>query len=65
MHQHAKLIKALGGSTALAKIIETNSTQVVNQWRSRGIPVKYWPTIARLCDEREIRIPRDIKEFLE
>ena len=49
----------------MAKIIETNSTQVVNQWRSRGIPVKYWPTIARLCKERKIKVPKDIREFLK
>lgn len=64
MHRHATTIKALGGSTALSKIFRTKSVQVVDRWRSCGIPVKNWPKIAKLCAERKIRVPAEIKAFL-
>jgi len=65
MHKHEKLIIALGGVTALGKVMGTKSPQVVDRWRRKGIPVKYWPTIVRLCNEREIKVPKEIQDFFQ
>ena len=65
MHKHEKLIAALGGPVPLHKVMGVKTRQVVDRWRYHGIPVKYWPTIARLCEERKIKVPRDIKDFLD
>ena len=65
MHKHEKLIAALGGPIPLHQIMVVNSPQVVDRWRYHGIPIKYWPTIARLCEERKIKVPKDIRDFLK
>lgn len=61
MHPHGRLIKALGGSTAIGKILKS-SPQAVNQWRTKGVPWKFRAKVKALCEEREIRIP---KGFIE
>ena len=61
-HNHHTLIKALGGTTALGRVFGF-TPQRVDRWRSQGIPVKYWPTINKLCIERGLRVPKDIKGF--
>ena len=63
MHKHEKTIKALGGTTSLGRVMG-DTPQCVDRWRRIGIPVKHWPKIARICKDREIRVPRDIKDFL-
>ena len=64
MHRHASTVKALGGTTALGKVMGTKTAQVVDRWRRVGIPVKHWPKIAKMCADRKVRIPQDIKDFL-
>jgi hypothetical protein len=63
-HRHASTIKALGGSTALGRTLGGFTAQRVDRWRTHGIPVKFWPRIAKLCAERKLRVPVDIKRFL-
>tara|TARA_R110000803_G_scaffold164245_1_gene227968 strand:+ start:740 stop:928 length:189 start_codon:yes stop_codon:yes gene_type:complete len=59
-HPHERLVKALGGSTAVSRIFKT-SPQAVNQWRTKGVPWKYRARVRLLCEEREIRIPKDFE----
>ncbi len=63
-HPHAKLIKKLGGTTALGRLFGF-TPQRVDRWRRIGIAIRFWPRIAKLCKERRIRVPRDIAEFLK
>lgn len=53
-----QLIDDLGGNSALAK--ELNLTpHAISNWRSRGIPWKMRPTIARMAEERGLQLPDD------
>jgi hypothetical protein len=61
-HPHHKLIKSLGGTTALGRTLGF-TPQRVDRWRRKGIPVKFWGKIAKLCAERGIRVPKDILAF--
>jgi len=61
--KHDKLIKTLGGSTALGRVFN-EPPSVVNHWRKNGVPLKHWPRIARLCREREIAVPKEIERHL-
>lgn len=50
------LIDELGGNIALAEIMGCTPNAVSN-WRSRGIPWKKRPIIARLAAERGVSLP--------
>ena len=52
------LIDAFGGTQRLADEIRLNRSTVAN-WRKRGIPWRYRPTIAALATQRRIDLPRD------
>ncbi|NQX93444.1 MAG: helix-turn-helix domain-containing protein [Erythrobacter sp.] len=51
-----QLIDELGGNTVLAK--ELNCTpNAVSNWRTRGIPWKLRPVIARMAAEKALKLP--------
>lgn len=53
-----QLISDLGGNVALAK--ELNCTpNAISNWRTRGIPWKVRPVIARIAAERGVGLPSD------
>ena len=58
MHEHEKIVKKLGGGTAVARAFGT-SPQNVNYWQTAGIPWKYRNMVARMCEDRKIRLPKD------
>ena len=62
-HNHDKLVRLLGGQTALGKVLGA-TPQAVDRWRKCGVPIKHWPKIAKICKERKIRIPVEIRDFL-
>jgi hypothetical protein len=53
-----QLIDDLGGNTALAKELSL-TPHAISNWRTRGIPWKMRPTIARMAGERGISLPQD------
>ena len=53
-----KLIDDLGGNTALAKALDLTPNAISN-WRTRGIPWKMRPAIARLANEKAVPLPND------
>ena len=53
-----EVIDALGGTVATARLFKVSSN-VVSNWRARGIPGRYQYAVAKLCTDRNIRwIPR-------
>lgn len=53
-----QLIDDLGGNTALAKALNLTPNAVSN-WRTRGIPWKLRPQIARMANEKAVPLPSD------
>lgn len=53
-----QLIDDLGGNAALAKELKRTPNAISN-WRTRGIPWKVRPVIARLAAERGVGLPAD------
>lgn len=51
-----QLIDDLGGNTALAKAFKLTPNAVSN-WRTRGIPWKLRPQIARMANEKAVPLP--------
>ncbi len=51
-----ELINALGGASAIAKELNLAPSRVGN-WASRGIPWKFRPAIAKLAQERAVKLP--------
>jgi hypothetical protein len=51
-----QLIDDLGGNTALAKALNLTPNAVSN-WRTRGIPWKLRPVIARMANEKAVPLP--------
>lgn len=43
-----KAIKAAGGGRALAELLEL-SPMAVSQWKRRGVPPKWVPSLVRAC----------------
>lgn len=59
-HDHASIIKALGGPTAVARSLGDDiSTAVVWNWTRRGIPWRWRPAVADLAKGRDIATPPD------
>lgn len=54
----AHLIDELGGNMALADKLDLTPNAVSN-WRTRGIPWRLRPTIAKLAAERGVTLPSD------
>lgn len=50
------LIDGLGGNTELAKALNLTPNAISN-WRTRGIPWKMRPVVARMAEERGIALP--------
>jgi hypothetical protein len=50
------LIKALGGTTAVARALG-EKPGVVNNWNERGIPWKWRPAVAELARKNKIELP--------
>lgn len=48
-----QLIDRLGGSSAVAGFIGVESN-VVGNWRKRGVPAWARPHLLKMCDEREV-----------
>ena len=57
----AHLIDNLGGNTALADLMDCTPNAVSN-WRTRGIPWRLRPAIAKLAAERGVPLPADFWE---
>lgn len=55
------LIDSLGGNTALAEQLSCTPNAVSN-WRTRGIPWRLRPVIARMATERGVPLPSDFWE---
>lgn len=61
-HRHAKFIEALGGARRVSTIVAAHtkrrlSPQAVSQWKIRGIPHKYRPTLGAVAAQRSIPLP--------
>ena len=53
-----QLIEKLGGNRVLAETLGVTPNAVSN-WRTRGIPWKVRPVIARMAAERGLALPED------
>lgn len=58
----AEVIDLLGGSTAVSKVLGNNRSAVKN-WRTDGIPAKFWPALARIAADKGV--PGITVDFLE
>jgi len=58
MHPHSKLIAKLGGTTHVGNLFGFTAQRIQN-WRHNGIPWKYRFAFKRLCEEKEINVPKD------
>ena len=58
-----EVIRAFGGQTALAGEIGL-ATNVVGNWRARGIPLRWRINLVRLANERGIAIPDLLKGII-
>ena len=52
------LIEQLGGHLEVAKALGLAGNRVWN-WRERGIPWRFRPTLAEMASEKGIKVPRD------
>lgn len=62
-HEHASLIKELGGGTAVATAIwggigpKGKHRETVYKWQVNGIPWRWRPSVETLARERGVRVP--------
>jgi len=54
---HADFIDQLGGSRAMAKALGIKNADAVSNWRSRGVPWAWRPTVAALARAKKISLP--------
>lgn len=60
---HKTLLEALGGPTAVAKLVKLRldvamSSNAVSNWMVRGIPADYRPCLAVAAGEKNIAVPK-------
>lgn len=55
---HSEIIEALGGHHRVAEITGDKVGSVI-MWKTRGIPFKRRPQLARAAKERKIMLPAD------
>ncbi len=55
---HAAIIKALGDTRYLAETLGRPVSTVAN-WKERGVPWHWRPTVAKLATERRVPLPAD------
>lgn len=56
------LIDALGGDAAVAAALGIRNYRVVKNWKERGIPWRWRPTIAKLAKRAKVTLPPDFLE---
>ncbi len=60
-HQHSTFIRALGDTAAVAKLTGEHLSTVSN-WKERGIPWRWRPTIAQAARRKKVALPDDFLE---
>jgi hypothetical protein len=58
MSEHNNLIDSLGGNKLLCRELGQKQSTISN-WRRRGVPWRWRPTVARLAKEKRIQLPND------
>jgi hypothetical protein len=56
--EHAKFIDSLGGSNAVAAALRLSQNTVGN-WKKRGVPWRYRPTLERMAERQGVAVPPD------
>lgn len=62
MHEHAKLIEALGDGTAVAEWLSGRTHQPVDReavykWKKNGVAWRYRNLVAAMADELKVLLP--------
>jgi hypothetical protein len=60
----ARILKILGGATALSRRPGLGQRSAIANWSKEGIPARHWPALARIAaeDERTRHITIEVLE---
>lgn len=61
---HANFIDALGGPPVVAKLLGLKGSNVVGNWRERGVALRYRHRMAKIAKEKGVKLPPDFLEPL-